>query len=874
MAQQPRQFTIEKQTYKGAVPDGLAPVPMPTGEAGQAAAAGFDALAKKFSTWADQDAKFEGERDAKVAAATGDFTRTGAATIYGRARDATALDLQVQNVTSQYRDSTMRLFDQHRNDPAALQQALEAQARENEAVLPAEARAAFRARASDIGVVLQRQALNNAEAARLDRGRAHLIRSTAGVAAEQARAAANDPQVSPETQREIYRLRDQQLADIAAAESGGFIDAAKAETERQRVARDAEGTIIQARASTLRTPEEVEAFRNKLREDARQGRLPQTVDLAAVDDALQKLGQQKRVEGDRVFREFNARVDDALGRAAKGQIPPPEELAALEAEAGRTGPRGQQALATARELMGHYNRMAGMSLADQDRYAREVIGNLRRASTAVSSLPAGMRNNNPGNIKYVAGLHSRYEGVVGPSQNTDQGDPQAVFASPEAGMRAAYLLARRKYDGGKVTAAQLIAGQGGWTPGNMAAAGNIARMAGVGVNDDLGLSDPARASRFMRALFNQEHGEGPARAYSDEMIASAISGAPLPPPRSPATLSRGGSQVADALQSRLEANRNLIQTDPLAYANQMAGPNGTTLLGAPITEVDFRAPPDQLGAQVAARVRQVESIASITGPAPVYLRPAEKAELQGQMQQGGERALRTVQAIIAGSGSRAPQVLKEIGGDAPAIAHAAAIASVTNDDSFALGVVNALAYRSVNGAPRDAASRVDFEEVGRTTLGAAMNALPPAERARTATAVQLWWENEVRLRGFDPKGDPAKQLLVQGYQRARGGTVVNDVEYGGIGSYKPAANWFSAENVQVPPNVRRDSFGDVLKAITDEDMAAGGSRPVKRNGQPMTAASEMGKAAPMISPTVIKMFMRTAALVRSWYSENISGSRA
>ena len=39
MANQPRQFSIEKQTYRGATPEGLAPVPMPTGEAGQAAVA-------------------------------------------------------------------------------------------------------------------------------------------------------------------------------------------------------------------------------------------------------------------------------------------------------------------------------------------------------------------------------------------------------------------------------------------------------------------------------------------------------------------------------------------------------------------------------------------------------------------------------------------------------------------------------------------------------------------------------------------------------------------------------------------------------------------------------------------------------------------
>jgi hypothetical protein len=141
------------------------------------------------------------------------------------------------------------------------------------------------------------------------------------------------------------------------------------------------------------------------------------------------------------------------------------------------------------------------------------------------SLPAGMRNNNPGNIKFVG--RTRFKGVVGPSENTDQGDPQSVFETPEAGMRAAYELAKRKYDGGKVTANELIAGNGGWTPGNTQAAENIARSMGIDPNEDLNLNDKAGAARFLRALVQQEHGSA-SQAYSDEMIAAAVDGTPGP----------------------------------------------------------------------------------------------------------------------------------------------------------------------------------------------------------------------------------------------------------------------------------------------------------------------------------------------------------
>lgn len=128
-------------------------------------------------------------------------------------------------------------------------------------------------------------------------------------------------------------------------------------------------------------------------------------------------------------------------------------------------------------------------------------------------LPAGMRNNNPGNIKWVG-----QSDALGPSKNKDQGDPQAVYATPEEGMAAMYRLAMKKYNGGKTTANELIAGQNGWTPGNFAAAKNIAAGMGLKPTDDLNLKDPAQLQRFARALITQEHGPS-SKAYTDDMLA-------------------------------------------------------------------------------------------------------------------------------------------------------------------------------------------------------------------------------------------------------------------------------------------------------------------------------------------------------------------
>jgi hypothetical protein len=138
-----------------------------------------------------------------------------------------------------------------------------------------------------------------------------------------------------------------------------------------------------------------------------------------------------------------------------------------------------------------------------------------------------MRNNNPGNIKYVG-----QPGTTA-STNTDQGDPQAVYGSPQAGMRAMYELLSKKYGGGKLTANDIIAAQGGWTPGNTQAAANIAKYAGIRPDEDIRLSDPASAAKFMRALMRQEHGDA-SSAYTDQMIMDAISGKASPTPETTA----------------------------------------------------------------------------------------------------------------------------------------------------------------------------------------------------------------------------------------------------------------------------------------------------------------------------------------------------
>ncbi|KAA0697416.1 hypothetical protein DTW90_18470 [Neorhizobium sp. P12A] len=186
-----------------------------------------------------------------------------------------------------------------------------------------------------------------------------------------------------------------------------------------------------------------------------------------------------------------------------------------------------------------------------------------------STLPAGMRNNNPGNIKFVG---QDIPGLVGPSQNTDQGDPQAVFATPEAGMAAMHSLLLKKYNGGKVTADQIIAGNGGWTPGNHEAAANVARYAGLAPNQDINFNDPTQAAKFMRGLMMQEHGNS-SRLYPDSMITAAIGGQPQSPSQPASAQATGYAPLPQPTAAEQAIQRQMPQQvaslDPSVAASQL-----------------------------------------------------------------------------------------------------------------------------------------------------------------------------------------------------------------------------------------------------------------------------------------------------------------
>lgn len=375
--------------------------------------------------------------------------------------------------------------------------------------------------------------------------------------------------------------------------------------------------------------------------------------------------QQADAEAQELVRQLKARKDQSrLGGLPAGPLPPEGDTTVVEKGAGPqpvSVPLGVQAgqdtpftpvpedrfaqptqMASAQQIQDAYaRRMArempgepmgvpdpAMVIADQPEpaapepqvaYADPSPPPARVPEPTFRSgvkLPAGMRNANPGNLKYSGSAWQRknFPGMLGPSTthgagNTDQGDPQIAFGSHMDGMKAAVHLARTKYRSGKNTVYSLIAGPGGWTPGYTPAANNIAHTMGVGVNDPINLDNPQVMGSFMRSLLLQEHGQA-SQVYTDDFILAAINNGSASEPATDENWIRGGNPMTTNALSPHQAMAYAAEGNPMlelknpdpkrhpqealiqallaqqnGYAPQQGGGNWAPMVGPARTEV-------------------------------------------------------------------------------------------------------------------------------------------------------------------------------------------------------------------------------------------------------------------------------------------------
>jgi hypothetical protein len=661
----------------------LAPVERPRGEAAGAVTQVAAALSAQVGAFADTLAKREGQQAGQIAGQDPAFRPTGGATLRARAFDDAGVETYVSRLAVDFQGKALDLYRQHEKDPAAFgdsyKQLVEQYRRDN--VFP-EAERYFNEKAQSIGLSLRERTLNNFEENDRSQRRAGLLADSQAAETRRQQLIVVNPN-SPETEAEVRRSVEEDGLRIDAQVKAGAITPEQAQKAKARVEQGAVSSLILARAARLKTPDEIEAFRVKTREDFAAGKIKGLADFDQVDGQLEKMARAAATTADHAVRTLDKDLTEFIDRAGSGYARPDEWLA-FEQRAASIGPRAQALVETAR--------------AKQSLTARLDALPLDRAEQALRDIEARAR-------------------------------------------------------------------QGG-----------------------------------------------------------------------------AGAVAADVLRhgrAHLDGKRKAIATDPLGAAE-----TGGLLPMAP--PVDFTADPQQLAAGVAARVPSAEAAAIAFGRAPQYLRPEERERAKAVLQQGGDKALGLIEGIIAGGRDKAVPILRELGGDAPALAQAGLAMARTGDKAFARQVAEGLKARAVPGSKPPAASPTDMNEAMSSVLGTSLSGLSSEEREATKAAASVWAEVEFARRNMDPSGADAKTVLEDAVRRARGMTGTGRETFGGVGTV--GRSWLSSgAQVQIPADVRTDKFGDALAAIRDADLSGLGNPPVRKDGGTMSAA-ELRRLTPIATP--------------------------
>ena len=302
-------------------------------------------------------------------------------------------------------------------------------------------------------------------------------------------------------------------------------------------------------------------------------------------------------------------------------------------------------------------------------------------------------------------------------------------------------------------------------------------------------------------------------------------------------------QVDQTGRQLLKTEQTELGKDPWAWSNRV---------GAVVSQpIDFAAP-DAVD-RIAKRVGESDVMSQHYEIPTTYWHESEKTALSALSSKGGPGMLAVAKMIAAGGGERAPQMLEELGKEAPALAHLGALNLHGGNEQFANDVVAAIQNRQnpeymKTVAPEwrtigDVAYAAQSSRV-REVYGTAFALMPDMGRGAQSTAADAFFTRGISL-GLDPKlggelrrmtglagGDKSEQVFDRTLQQAAGATYdTKGVQYGGVGKYAAGRTWYGAQTSQmvaVPPNVRADRFKDVIGAITDGDLSLMAVSPAAR----------------------------------------------
>lgn len=290
-------------------------------------------------------------------------------------------------------------------------------------------------------------------------------------------------------------------------------------------------------------------------------------------------------------------------------------------------------------------------------------------------------------------------------------------------------------------------------------------------------------------------------------------------------LDSGDVGTLDFSKKLLGEMRKGIKDDPLGWADKVG------VVAVP--PLSFESG-DKFRASLTARMAQAEQIAAMYGQDAVFLRPEEKRHLIGAAAPGGGQLLDIISHISAASGSKAPQVLAEIAGQAPTLALIGGHVGVLGQTPVALDVADGIAFKQAKDAkpvaPQPSAAKTQQwmqETVGSAFGGSLQNERAFVDAANAAYAVRL------QRKGVAEDADLWKRTLreLMG-ERSRSGET-----YGGIATYQ-------GRKVIVPTDIKQDEFASIMRSIRVEDF---GDDP-PRHGSGIATQAELRGARLEVRP--------------------------
>lgn len=305
--------------------------------------------------------------------------------------------------------------------------------------------------------------------------------------------------------------------------------------------------------------------------------------------------------------------------------------------------------------------------------------------------------------------------------------------------------------------------------------------------------------------------------------------------------SEAAAEVVRFAEKYVQDQRTMLGRDMLGLAQRKGTIPAVSALDLPAFSeaADGAAAAEALATQFQARTAQARAVAQTYRTSPQFLRPDEKAYLGEVARAGGERALRMVQAIIAGAGEDAPAVLEEIGGTAPKLAQAGVILAMGGSTE---AVRDALATVQTEDQVRGAQlpslePRVRTERT-RAVFGTAF-ARQPQDEQRIVAAADAITRTRLNREKIDPASSTAQDIYERALQEAAGARFVNGFQYGGVVPYSRSI-WSWNYRTLVPNAIRADRFPDVIGALRDEDLARLPVPPRTADGTPYRARDIRG----------------------------------